>query len=133
MKKAGKEVTDTFNSLGLDPALTTAEKIARAEEIRLGAKLTDGEMFKANAYHVIKSGNSSDAFHYLLKFRLGQESFFTKEEAIQAAQGECDEHGIDPTLPPQERITRLIDIKHGSPHTQVEKDLMNKIQSTLKD
>lgn len=60
------------------------------------------------------------------------ESFFTKAEAIQAAQKSCDEHGIDPTLDPQERITRYIDIMHGSPHTGVEKDLMTKYQLALK-
>lgn len=46
--------------------------------------------------------------------------YLTKAEAIQAAQKGCDEHGIDSTLDPQERITRYIDIMHGSPHTKDE-------------
>jgi len=68
----------------------------------------------------------------LTKTTLGNESFITKAEAIQAAQKGCDEHGIDPTDDPQERITRYIDIMHGSPHTEVEKNRMNEYQLKLK-
>lgn len=46
--------------------------------------------------------------------------FLTKTEAIQAVQRGCDEHGIDSTLDPQERITRYVDIMRGSPHTKDE-------------
>lgn len=44
-----------------------------------------------------------------------------KRAAIQAAQKDCDAHGIDPTLDPQERVTRLIDIQQGSPLMQEER------------
>lgn len=72
MGKVGDEINVIFNSLGIDPDLTPQEKVTRAEEIRAGAELTNGERFKANAYHVIKTGNGADLFHFLLKFRLGQ-------------------------------------------------------------
>lgn len=55
-----------------------------------------------------------------------------KQLAILRAQKECNEHGIDPTLDPQERITRLIDIQHGSPHTVDETKRKNNYQLTNK-
>lgn len=73
-----------------------------------------------------KVGSISKSADTVLMADMSRKSeFFTKAEAIQAAQKGCDEHGIDPTDDPQERITRYIDIMHGSPHTEVEKNRMN--------
>lgn len=119
------------NILGIDPDAVWIDQINRINELREGSPLTNEERERALAHHIKNGGGSADVFHTTLKLRLGQESFLTKAEAIQAAQKGCDEHGIDPTLDPRERITRYIDIMHGSPHTAVEKDLMVKYQQSV--
>lgn len=49
-------------------------------------------------------------------------SHLTIDEAREAAQGECDAEGIDPTWNNAERCTRLIDIQQGSPLMHEERE-----------
>lgn len=95
------------------------EKLRRLEERR--GESSDHWMKKAGV-------NNKSAFQVLH----ADEMRTDRETAIQEAQLNCDQHGIDSTLDPQERITRYIDIMHGSPHTETEKKQMAEYQSKLK-
>lgn len=115
MEKAGDDVKAFFQSLGIDPDLSDSAKVTRQAELRAGAEQTAEEYQAALDYH---NGRTSDVFHTLLKHRLGQESFFTKQEALDEAvkvAEECDAMGIDPTWDLPARVARLQDIHQGSP------------------